>query len=335
MSASQKTFPYSLGPVLEYTLKALKKYRSDQHKLPSVAKNASSKLRPLVVGISGPQGLGKSTLAAALQTALEAPQNGNLHVQRFSLDDVYLTHQDQQELSTNSNGNPLLRTRGQPGTHDLNLCVKMLDALCGASGRRVQVPIYDKAAYSGEGDREFEGNIPETNSLEKETGYLDVVIFEGWCVGFQSLTAEDLSAGIRERLLGSARGSNKLFNLLAQHPEYLTSVNEHLAAYQAIWDYFDVFVHLDAGDIGWVYDWRLEQEHKLIAERGTGQSDEQVREFINGYMSSYYLYVPRLRACNARGPLVGKHVRAHIRLVVDKSRNIAHIINSEADRERL
>lgn len=353
MSTYNKTIPYSLGPVLEYTLKTLQKFRAEQTKrlLPTPARppragsSSSDPRRPMVIGITGPQGLGKSTLAEALQDALESPAHGALRVQRFSLDDVYLTHGDQRALSAGTTAraprNPLLQNRGQPGTHDLALCLRVLDGLCGPRGQRVQVPVYDKAAFGGEGDRAFEGLIPAEGSGDGDA-YLDVVIFEGWCVGFQSLGKQALEAGIRERLPATTSSPSSLFSMLAQHPEYLEAVDRRLAEYQQVWDYFDVFVHLDAGDIDWVYDWRLQQEHELIRAKGKGKTDDQVREFINSYMSSYYLYVPNMRAYMATSaakssaprvtvPLqrsVGKNVKGHIRLVVNKSREIAQVISN-------
>jgi pantothenate kinase-related protein Tda10 len=44
----------------------------------------------------------------------------------------------------------------------------------------------------------------------------------------------------------------------------------------------DVLVHIDAEDIAYVYQWRLQQEHALIAAKGQGMSDDSVREFVNG-----------------------------------------------------
>jgi len=41
-------------------------------------------------------------------------------------------------------------------------------------------------------------------------------------------------------------------------------------------------VHLDAAELSYVYDWRIQQEHELIKLRGSGMTDEDVRAFING-----------------------------------------------------
>lgn len=38
----------------------------------------------------------------------------------------------------------------------------------------------------------------------------------------------------------------------------------------------------DAEDISYVYDWRIQQEHGLIASRGSGMTNDQVTEFVDG-----------------------------------------------------
>lgn len=47
----------------------------------------------------------------------------NFNIVQFSMDDVYLTKQDQDKLN-NSTDNPLLKGRGLPGTHDLATLMK-------------------------------------------------------------------------------------------------------------------------------------------------------------------------------------------------------------------
>lgn len=225
--------PATLGPVLEYVLKQYASYRK-----------SSSTKRPMVIGISGAQGLGKTTLASALERHLRLPENGSLSVAQFSLDDVYKTHADQQALAALYRTNPLVQTRGQPGTHDISLCIQTLNALCGKAGQRVEVPKYNKAAFSGEGDREFEGLIPVYNNDAQDAGkecYLDVVIFEGWCVGFQS--HNDPSGLVCQSLLPKSFNSpansmpSYVSRELMEHPEFLGFVDKQLSEYQNIWNF--------------------------------------------------------------------------------------------------
>lgn len=45
---------------------------------------------------------------------------------------------------------------------------------------------------------------------------------------------------------------------------------------------FDCFVHLDATDTRLVYTWRQEAETQMIAAKGTGMTEEQVKRFVDG-----------------------------------------------------
>ncbi|MET0292391.1 MAG: kinase, partial [Steroidobacteraceae bacterium] len=92
---------------------------------------------PLVVGICGAQGSGKSTLTAALSAQLGA---AGLRVAGLSLDDLYLTRAERQRLSRTVH--PLLATRGVPGTHDVALGTSTFARL--GEGGAVALPSFDK-----------------------------------------------------------------------------------------------------------------------------------------------------------------------------------------------
>src|SRR4051812_24782738 len=72
--------------------------------------------RPIVAGLCGSQGSGKSTMALFLQVLL---QDRGLKTAILSLDDLYLTLPERERLAADVH--PLLRTRGVPGTHDVGL----------------------------------------------------------------------------------------------------------------------------------------------------------------------------------------------------------------------
>lgn len=344
-AAAKLTIPSSFAPVLSYVTKFLKLKSSIQS-----SSSSSKLLRPLVIGISGAQGLGKSTLAEVLQRELESPRGGSLKVKQFSLDDVYLTHAEQTSLAKSNPTNPLVQNRGQPGTHDVPLCLKVLEALCGPRGQDVEVPVYDKSKFGGEGDRVFGGKFPEQQSdqegpEENSSKYLDIVIFEGWCVGFQHLpetTALEsyIPDPVEDAAATPSSMETHIFKILKSHSEYLHFVNNNLKQYQKIWDFFDVFVHLDSRDINWVYDWRLQQEHALIKQKGTGKTDLQVKQFIDGYMSSYYIYLPQMRSYMDEQAAtkdaflkkkLGENTKGHIRLIVDHERVVETVYSNEIE----
>ena len=103
--------------------------------------------RPLMVGLQAPQGGGKTTLVNYLLELL--PQFG-LRGAAVSIDDFYLPRAGQLALAAAYPGNPYLEHRGYPGTHDIDLGVRTLDALRGlgtdGAGRSALVPAYDKSA---------------------------------------------------------------------------------------------------------------------------------------------------------------------------------------------
>lgn len=44
----------------------------------------------------------------------------------------------------------------------------------------------------------------------------------------------------------------------------------------------DALIHLDALDPRYVYKWRIEQEAGLRALKGSGMTEDQVKEFVDG-----------------------------------------------------
>src|SRR5512139_1667980 len=80
--------------------------------------------RPMCVAITGAQGGGKTTLARVLTEELT---RSGLSAVACSLDDFYLTHAQREALAQSVH--PLLVTRGVPGTHDVELCLRTLDGV--------------------------------------------------------------------------------------------------------------------------------------------------------------------------------------------------------------
>lgn len=77
------------------------------------AHRAVAPLRPLVVGLNGVQGVGKTTLVAALTAALA---QAGVPAVACSIDDFYLTREDQVALARAHPDNALVQHRGQPST---------------------------------------------------------------------------------------------------------------------------------------------------------------------------------------------------------------------------
>ncbi|HKK22797.1 MAG TPA: hypothetical protein VJ947_03845, partial [Pseudohaliea sp.] len=97
---------------------------------------------PIIVGVNGSQGSGKSTCCAWLVQALR--EEHGLSAIALSLDDFYLTRAERRALAATVH--PLLATRGVPGTHDIDLLRRTLGDLMGQGGTKVvHVPRFDKA----------------------------------------------------------------------------------------------------------------------------------------------------------------------------------------------
>ena len=296
------------------------------HVLPFILsnlRNPSSK-KPLFIGLNGVQGAGKTVLVSQISQTLRSPPH-NLPTIVFSLDDLYLTHADQVELAKNNPDNPLLQHRGQPGTHDVKRTLAVFEDL--QQGRKCRIPKYNKAAFEGQGDRVDEKEWDEVNGNGE--GTIKVVLFEGWCVGFQPLDDKVLerkwTKAVEEK--GKGNYSGRLgWNSLAS----VKAINDSLELYTKLWKQFDLFVHIDAADPLYVYKWRLEQEATTKREKGSGMSDEAVNDFVNGYYPSYELYTETLRDGIFRPSEVSASddhwKERQMRLVVGEDRKVKEVL---------
>ena len=131
-----------------------------------------------LIGMQCLQGGGKTTLCDGLE--LLARSEG-LNCVVASIDDFYKTHAELLALAQAYPSDPLLHGRGQPGTHDMTLLRDTLSQLRTLpAGATMWVPRYDKSAHAGQGDR------APRSKWQRVTGPVDVVVLEGWCLGFRS-----------------------------------------------------------------------------------------------------------------------------------------------------
>jgi D-glycerate 3-kinase len=217
--------------------------------------------RPLVLGLAGAQGSGKSTVADKLKERLEARGKS---VAVLSLDDLYFDRPQRARLARRVH--PLFATRGVPGTHDVGLGVDALRAL--RAGRKVLLPRFDKGTDSKRPRREW----------PRIAKPVDVVIFEGWCVG-----------AIAEAKAALAEPINELERREDASGAWRRHVNSALAGkYRKLFGLIDYFAFLRAPSFDIVMAWRLQQEHELAAnvpaERLTHlMSDEDIARFIQHF----------------------------------------------------
>ena len=191
---------------------------------------------PLIVGVQGPQGSGKTFLTSILRDTLQAAPH-SLSVAVLSLDDLYLPHAGLVAVAQAHPSNPLLNGRGQPGTHDVPLGTEVLNKLkrinFSQEATGVALPSFDKSLFSGEGDRAPGGAVVRPP--------VDVVLFEGWCVGFYPISRDEVERRWMRPIPGLEEGflekrGYKLENVL--------EINERLRAYVSWWELFDTFLQV-------------------------------------------------------------------------------------------
>ncbi|KAF8393310.1 hypothetical protein HHK36_021551 [Tetracentron sinense] len=221
---------------------------------------------PLVIGFSAPQGCGKTTLVFALDYLFRVTDRKSATI---SIDDFYLTAEDQAKLREANPGNTLLEVRGNAGSHDLSFSIETLTALrkLTKEGMKMKLPRYDKSAYGGRGDRAEPSKWPEVE------GPLTVVLFEGWMLGFKPLPTE----------------------VVKTIDPQLEVINKNLEAYYDAWDKFiEAWIVIKIKDPNCVYQWRLQAEVAMRAEGKPGMSDEEVMDFVSRYLPAYKAYLPKL-----------------------------------------
>ena len=220
-----------------------------------------SKKKIKIIGLTGGQGAGKSTITQIIKLIFEIKYNFN--VTFFSIDDFYKTLRERETLSKKIH--PMFKTRGVPGTHDTKLLSKIFNDLSKKNFKSVYVPRFDKSI-----DDRF-----KKSKWQKISKKPDLIIFEGWCVGAKAQTKKQLLKPIN---ILEKNNDSKLV--------WRTKVNNELNNnYKKIFSKIDCLIFLKVPSFECVYKWRLLQENKLkLTSKGKKiMSPKQVREFIMYY----------------------------------------------------
>ncbi len=217
---------------------------------------------PQILGINGSQGSGKSTLADYLCSIVS--ERYNIQTVNLSMDDFYLTKAQRQGLAKTVH--PLLATRGVPGTHDVALMIETIDQL--SAGKPTQITRFDKSTD----DRVAKA------AHETVSGAVGLIVIEGWCLGASPVPDSELDTAINE--LEREQDSQGIWRRY---------VNQALTgSYQQLFTMVDQLVMLQAPSFDRVFQWRLEQEQKLVqklaqenSQPGNAVMDEQqIKTFI-------------------------------------------------------
>ena len=221
--------------------------------------------RPLIQGILGMQGAGKSTLTAILCLILQELGYTSL---TLSIDDLYKTYADRQRLQQQD---PRLIWRGPPGTHDVDLGIEILDRL--RSAQAADIPRFDKSAHQGQGDRSGFESVQAA----------DIVLFEGWFTGLFPLPDKTFETA-----------PNPI-----QTPEdraFARAMNQSLSAYLPLWERLDTLIVLQLTNYQLSKRWRMDAERVAISSGKSGMGDAEVAQFVDYFWKALHpkLFIPAL-----------------------------------------
>ena len=216
----------------------------------------------LILGFSGGQGSGKTTVTGILKIILKKFFKRRIHVS--SIDDFYKTLEDRNKISNKIH--PLLKTRGVPGTHDINLVKNFFNIIRKKKFKKIKLPKFEKAM---------------DNRLEKKYWFNikqkpEIVILEGWCVG-----ARPQSNSLIKRPI----------NILEKYEDkdlkWRKYVNEKLKKeYKKLFVMIDHLIFMKIPNFKVVFKWRLLQEKKLKKKSYSNKkimSYNEIKRFIMFY----------------------------------------------------
>ena len=223
----------------------------------------SSRKGPFLIGINGAQGTGKSTLAKLLSALLTS---SGYRTVNLSIDDFYYSKAKRQELADEIH--PLLRSRGVPGTHDVDLALNLIEQLCAAgSNQQITLPRFDKSL----------DDCRPVAACEQIQGPIDIIILEGWFVGAKAQAGDELTQAINELEINEDSDGR-----------WRAYVNQQLAgSYQSLFEKIHILLMLQAPGFEQILEWRSLQEEKLRTLAVTNASGLMDRKAIKHFIQHF------------------------------------------------
>jgi len=235
--------------------------------------------RPLIQGILGGQGTGKTTLCQVLTLILGKMGYSTVSI---SLDDLYKTYADRQKLQK---ADPRLIWRGPPGTHDIDLGISVLDnlrasptsELAAVDHPKIEIPRFDKSAYGGAGDR----TQPEIICGA------DIVLFEGWFVGVNP---------VADRRLNEFLAAAPFPISTEADCQFARDMNAKLHDYLPLWNRLDRLMVLYPQDYRLSQVWRNQAEREMMAQGKSGMSEAEINRFVEYFWKALHpeLFMPSM-----------------------------------------
>tara|TARA_B100001758_G_C18322220_1_gene563829 strand:- start:22 stop:951 length:930 start_codon:yes stop_codon:yes gene_type:complete len=219
---------------------------------------------PLIIGLSGGQGTGKSTLSKIISIILK--KYFKFKVYNISIDDFYKTKKERELLFKTRH--PLLITRGVPGTHDINMLSNFLKKIKTKNFKKFKFPSFDKSTD----DRK------KKNQWHLIKYKPDILIFEGWCIGSKHQNTKNLKKSINE--------TEKFFD---KNLKWRKFVNLQLKnKYKKIFNQIDYLMYLKANNFNLLKKWRLKQEKKLLMKNNfTNNLKIMNKKKLSEFMQTY------------------------------------------------
>ena len=203
-----------------------------------ISKKAKKK-SPLIIGLAGGQGSGKTTISSILSLILK--KYFKLKVFKISIDDFYKTKKQREILSKDKHS--LLLNRGVPGTHDMKIMLDFFRKIKTKKFKSLKLPKFNKA----NDDRYKKKHWYKLKSRP------DVVIFEGWCVGAKPQSLRLLKKPI-----------NALEKAYDKSLKWRRFVNLQLKTnYKKLYKQLDSLLYLKVKNFNLLKKWRIKQEEKL------------------------------------------------------------------------
>lgn len=247
-----------------------------------ISADKQSLKRPLIQGIVGGQGTGKTTLAKILTLILGKLGYATVSL---SLDDLYKTYADRQQLQK---ADPRLIWRGPPGTHDLELGIAVLERLrCSQNERlkladnsesdfpetgkikNIEIPRFDKSAWGGAGDR----------AASEIIAGADIVLFEGWFVGVEPVAEAQLNQFFAGAPLPIVTDDDR---------QFARDMNAKLHDYLPLWQRLDKLIVLYPQDYRISGVWRNQAEREMMAAGKSGMSELEINRFVEYFQKALH-----------------------------------------------
>ena len=208
-----------------------------------------SKKKRKVIGLSALPGTGKTTLGLLIE---KLSLKMNIKVSVVSMDDFYLPFS---EMNFAIKDNPWNVSRGFPGSHSTYLIEDRI--LEWKNTGIFNYPVFDKSLRNGLGDR---------SSWEIKSP--DVLILEGWFLGVNQISSEEIS-------------KEKVKPCLYSHEvEYRLKIQKNLNEYFKVWQLIEKIWQIKPKEFSYMDDWKSDQENEMLKLKGNALVDEKLKNFL-------------------------------------------------------